>query len=63
MKNLRDAYYELLNKQIVLLQIEEILRTNGEFVEAFAIRVEVDNLYNQREAIKRRMDLKVVNAS
>ncbi|WP_366593718.1 hypothetical protein AB0R72_21710 (plasmid) [Bacillus velezensis] len=63
MKNLRDAYYELLNKQIVLLQIEEILRTNGEFVEAFAIRAEVDNLYNQREAIKRRMDLKVVNAS
>ncbi|ODB74170.1 hypothetical protein [Bacillus velezensis] len=63
MKNLRDAYYELLNKQIVLLQIEEILRTNGEFVEAFAIRDEVDNLYNQREAIKRRMDLKVVNAS
>lgn len=63
MKTLRDTYYKLLNKQIELIQIEEILRTNGEFVEAFAIRSEVDNLYKQREAIKRRMDLKVVNAS
>lgn len=63
MKNMRDMYYELLGRQIEMVSAEEAYLKQGRFKEAAEARMESDNLYRERMAIKRRQSFRVVDAS
>jgi len=62
MIDVRKRYFELLKEEIFLVQLEEVLLKEGDFYEVISVRAERDQIYNERMALKQRMNFKVVGA-
>lgn len=61
-KQMKLKYFQLLQEEMDLVQIEELLIRSGDLFEVRSVRAERDQLHKERMALKERLKLKVVDA-